>query len=60
MISCLRYCLLVLVFDVALCVQLCHMDLANTPLYSLSSGPQINMVKQKKCIATIFEHIFLY
>ena len=32
----------------------------NTPLYSLSSGPQINMVKQKKCIATIFENIFLY
>ena len=29
-------------------------------LYSLSSGPQINMVKQKKCIATIFEHIILY
>ena len=32
----------------------------NTPLYSLSSGLQINMVKQKKCIATIFEHIFWY
>ena len=29
-------------------------------LYGLSSVPQINMIKQKKSITTIFEHVFLY
>ena len=32
----------------------------NTPIYGLSSVPQINMIKQKKSITTIFEHVFLY
>ena len=32
----------------------------NTPIYGFSSVPQINMIKQKKSITTIFEHVFLY
>ena len=32
----------------------------NTPIYGLSSVPQINMIKQRKSITTIFEHVFLY
>ena len=31
-----------------------------TPIYGLSYVPQINMIKQKKSITTIFEHVFLY
>ena len=31
-----------------------------TPIYGFSSVPQINMIKQKKSITTIFEHVFLY
>ena len=30
------------------------------PIYGFSSVPKINMIKQKKSITTIFEHVFLY
>ena len=30
----------------------------NTPLYSVKSGPQINIIKQKNCVAIIFVCMF--